>query len=180
LNQLIQSKTKMEAMFQKFTVSFFLLVLLQVFTFAQPIEGTYWRNHIYAELGGNAVVYSLNYERLLSDNISARIGLGLLPNISSLGDTYIGIPLTASYIIGKSLVKFEIGLGTTFLKSDYAGVGSRSEYRSYLLITGILGFRLVKSGGGLTVRFIFTPFYSSQLEPSSFQFFGGISIGHSF
>lgn len=157
-----------------------LVVLLQSSFFGQPIEGTYWRNHIYAELGGNAVLYSLNYERLLSDNISARIGLGLLPNITSSGDSYIGIPLTASYLIGKSLVKIEIGLGITYLKSDYAAVGSRSDYRSYLLMTGIFGLRLVKSGGGLTGRFIFTPFYSSQLEPSSFQFFGGISIGHAF
>jgi hypothetical protein len=157
-----------------------LVLLFQKLTSAQPIEGTYWRNHIYAELLGNAVNYSLNYERRLSENLSARIGFGFWPGTSSEDNPYIGIPITASYLIGKSLIKFEIGLGTTFLKSDYAGVGSRSDYQSYLLITGILGFRLVKSGGGVTLRFIFTPFYSPQLQPSSFQLWGGISIGHSF
>ncbi|MBT8379163.1 MAG: hypothetical protein KJN64_08025 [Ignavibacteria bacterium] len=162
----------------------YIIIISLVFSFhmlvSAQIEGAYWRNHIYAELLGNAAYYSVNYERRLLDNLSARIGLGFLPKTSSAENIYLGIPITASYLIGKSLIKFEIGLGTTFLKSDYAGVGARTDYRSYLLATGILGLRLVKSGGGLTVRFIFTPFYSPQLKPSSFQFSGGISIGHSF
>jgi hypothetical protein len=158
-----------------------LVVLLQSSVFAQPIEGTYWRNHIYAELFGNASYYSVNYERRLSDNLTARIGMGFLPKDTfDNRNIYLGIPITVSYLMGAKLIKFEIGLGTTYLKSDYAGVGSRTDYRSYLLMTGILGFRLVKSGGGITVRFVFTPFYSPELEPSSFQFSGGISIGHSF
>ena len=155
-------------------------VLFQSSVSAQPIEGTYWRNQIYAELLGNASLYSVNYERRLSDNLSARIGLGFIPKTSSNENIFLGIPLTASYILGKSLIKFEMGLGATYLKSEYAGVGSRTDYRSYLLMTGILGFRLVKSGGGVTVRFVFTPFYSPQLQPTTFQFSGGISIGHSF
>ena len=158
-----------------------LVVLFQSSVSAQLIEGTYWQNHIYAELFGNAAYYSVNYERRLSDNLTARIGLGFLPKDSFLyRNVYLGIPLTVSYLIGDKLIKFEIGLGATYLKSEYAGVGSRTDYRSYLLMTGILGFRLVKLGGGLTVRFVFTPFYSPELEPTSFQFSGGISIGHSF
>jgi hypothetical protein len=157
-----------------------LMLSFQKIACAQPIEGTNWQNHIYVEFLGSAVFYSLNYERRLSDNLSARFGFGFWPRTSSEENPYLGIPFTASYLLGKSLIKFEIGLGATFLKSDFAGVGSRSDYRSYLLATGILGFRLVKSGGGITVRFVFTPFYSPELEPSSFQFSGGISIGHSF
>ena len=134
------------------------------------------KNHLFLELFGNGILYSVNYERLLSDNFSSRIGYSYMPDL-----IYSTIPITASYIIGRGSSKAEAGMGITITTSVFDGVfGTRKEKQTYLLLTGVFGIKYYKPRGGYTVKITFTPFYSPHLKPSKFQLYGGISIGYGF
>lgn len=134
------------------------------------------KNHIFFELHGNGILYSVNYERLLSDNFSSRIGYSYMPDL-----IYSTIPITASYIMGRGSTKAEAGMGITITTSIFDGVfGKRKEKQTYLLLTGVFGIKYYRPRGGYTIRITFTPFYSPHLKPSKFQLYGGISIGYGF
>ena len=134
------------------------------------------KNHLFLELFGNGILYSVNYERLLSDNFSSRIGYSYMPDL-----IYSTIPITASYIMGSGSSKAEAGMGITITTSIFEGVfGKRKEKQTYLLLTGVFGIKYYRPRGGYTVKITFTPFYSPHLKPSKFQLYGGISIGYGF
>ncbi len=44
--------------------------------FAQETDTELPKNSLYLELGGNALIYSLNYDRILGDVVSLRAGIG--------------------------------------------------------------------------------------------------------
>lgn len=134
------------------------------------------KNHLFLELFGNGILYSVNYERLLSDNFASRIGYSYMPDL-----IYSTIPITASYIMGSGSSKAEAGMGITITTSIFEGVfGKRKEKQTYLLLTGVFGIKYYRPRGGYTVKITFTPFYSPHLKPSRFQLYGGISIGYGF
>ena len=135
-----------------------------VFTNVQGKE-----NHIFFETFGNAGAYSLNYERHIASNISARIGFSAVPFSE---ENAIGIPMNASYhlFVGKNY--FEIGLGATYFSAPME-VGSLGDKNAEdFVTTGVLGY-CMQSRNGLIVRFVFTPFYYDD----DFIPFGGVSFG---
>lgn len=71
---------------------------------------------IYLELGGNAFVYSVNFDIRFKEKTG---GLGARVGISSVGD-WFAIPLMVSYMTGKkdSNHFFEIGAGVTYFNYD--------------------------------------------------------------
>ena len=143
---------------------FFLITTLLLLNcnclFAQKISSNRnVRNHCYLELFGNGIIYSFNYERLITDNFTIRGGLGIVPGFALIDEFFFGIPLTASYLLGGSSSKFEIGLGTTFFFFEDPDTFSfSSNDKSYLVLTGILGYRYFRSRGGFTFRITFTHF----------------------
>ena len=137
------------------------------------------QNQVYLELGGNGVIYSINYERLLSENFSLRGGFGITPGFFFVEGTFIDIPVTASYLIGSERSKLEMGLGATFLASSNVEVfGLDSNDQSLIILTGIVGYRYI-SPSGFVFRIFFTPLYSSEGDPPFVPYFG-LSFGFAF
>ncbi|TAE27909.1 MAG: hypothetical protein EAZ92_08815 [Candidatus Kapaibacterium sp.] len=150
-------------------------------------------NNFFLEAGGNAIAYSLNYERIMGNHFVLRGGLSFLP-VQSAEFRYLAIlPVSVSYLIG-STHYLELGLGTMF--ASYNGTEARWQYNRGSAIdisaevTGtpkfaispfpiaipIIGYRWHPLGGGLNARIAFTPLVSFLgILP-----FGGISLGWSF
>jgi hypothetical protein len=70
-----------------------------------------YKNYLYLEIAGNALVYSINYERDVYDrgvlSVLVRGGLGMF------GERY-AIPVGGSILAGKGTKKFEAGIYSTF------------------------------------------------------------------
>ncbi|TDG35477.1 hypothetical protein EZJ43_12680 [Pedobacter changchengzhani] len=160
------------------------------------------KNTINVELGGNAVFYSINYERLikLSANVklSPRVGVMYLPlsHIKSnrdYGNINIPIELNGFWARNSESKNFpEIGLGLTFisLKDGYtlnnAGV-EQSNYKMGRVALVRAGYRHQKPEGGLMyragvlVRLTQDDFSRSRVGDDLFyKIWPGFSIGYTF
>lgn len=136
-------------------------------------------NQLYLELGGNGLIYSVNYERFLSDNFTLRGGFGITPGIIFAEGTFIHIPFTIGYLIGGESSKFEAGLGATYFSgTDVEIFGLPSGDQSLIFMTGIIGYRYI-SPNGFVFRIFFTPLYSKESDPD-FIPSGGLSFGFMF
>lgn len=122
------------------------------------------RNAIYLEVLGNSVLGCLNYERMIGESFSVRIG------------ALFTATAMINYFIGSGSHKLEIGGGATF------GYG-------YLGPTLTLGYRYQPKEGGFVFKAGFTPFdgvvptFSSAGSGSNstgIHPWVGISFGHCF
>jgi hypothetical protein len=146
------------------------------------------RNSVFIELGGNGLLYTLNYDRVVNEIFSIRGGIGYLSldgTTTSGGQTragkvsMLGIPLLANYMLGSDNHKLELGAGMTLfwasgtvssadMVSSGSGIGAVG--------TAVLGYRYVPRNGGLTFRIGFTPLFSNR----GFLPWGGVSLGYVF
>ena len=120
---------------------------------------TAW-NNVYLELAGSNFGASINYERLISDDVCIRIGAYPYGRTDSTASQYYrdtrqplfgaNVVCTASYLIGPGNHKLEIGGGfTCFIPPLYGdGLG---------MLAGIIGYRFQPKGGGFLFRIAFTP-----------------------
>lgn len=143
---------------------------------AQPEDRTanLRRNSLYVEVGGNNLIYSLNFDRIIAvrdrHRLSLRIGAGYIPQV------YLGLPVEVNTMIGKQDNFIEAGLGLTPVLGDYSGAYSPS-----LMAVGRIGFRHQRAGGGQLLRVGFNMLailYSQQ--PTNYRPlmpWGGISWG---
>ena len=144
-------------------------------------------NSVYLELGGNALVYSVNYERMMPTGTAFRAGLSYMSVSATSGTAaananVVGIPLTFSYLgRGTGSVKLELGAGATFEKfsgSSSVGFGSDIKAGAFVpLATFIAGLRIAPPKGGFNFKLAFTPFYHPDI---GFFPWGGMSFGMSF
>ncbi len=93
-------------------------------------------NSLFVEGFGAAFFYSLNYERMVLDQLGVRVGLGLMPIVSQRDadgfqqaststDLLVFVPLTASYVgIRSGRSALELGGGVTLLYASYALAGT--------------------------------------------------------
>lgn len=136
------------------------------------------RNVAYFELGGNAIVPSVNYERQLSERLFGRIGLTLVSGTHSDGDTELtfGFPVMLNYVshpAGRH--HFEAGAGFTYITGDAQDLfGEDDESISNFVGTATIGYRYQKPGRGLVFRAGFTPVFD---ESEAFPW-GGLSLGY--
>jgi hypothetical protein len=119
-------------------------------------------NSIFAEGMGAGLFYSVNYERLLFDQLGLRVGISYMSYGASAGtDTssnvsYFTVPLTAEYLglrSGKHVL--EIGAGSTLLISDgSASAGGLTASGSGVgaLGTAHIGYRIHPVRGGFQFR----------------------------
>lgn len=121
------------------------------------------RNAVYFELGGSAIVPSINYERRLSERWFGRIGASyIVGETSDDTDTTFVVPLTVSSVnrpAGNH--HLELGGGITLVagdEQDFYDLGEDEEDElSTLFVTGLVGYRYQKPGGGFQFRTAFTP-----------------------
>ena len=74
------------------------------------------KNHIYFELLGNGGLYSINYERYLSENLTIRVGatdweLHLNGGMLSINEHVTVFPMLVNWIHGETEHKTELGAG---------------------------------------------------------------------
>ncbi|MDO1448259.1 hypothetical protein Q0590_18435 [Rhodocytophaga aerolata] len=157
------------------------LLLYSHTTFSQRVEA---RNALYLEMGGNAYIYSLNYERIFLPEkyikVGARAGISLLPK-NNLTAPYPIVPLEVLAFTGKRNHHFETGIGLTPFVGYVTYAGARgSDYereRLQAATTFRLGYRYQKPEGGFMLRAGYMPI----LNPDGYMiFWAGISIGKSF
>lgn len=144
-------------------------------------------NAVYLELGGNGLLYSLNYERVLPSDVAFRGGFGYLSVSATAGDgsgnaSVLMIPLTFSYLgIGGGSARFELGAGATFARfsaSASSGFGDDIKAGAFVPVpTGIVALRLAPPGGGFNFKLAYTPFWNGDI---GFFHWGGLALGAGF
>ena len=136
-------------------------------------------NSFYIELVGSGGLYSINYDRLFTENIGARIGFMYFDTEWLLFFTDVEmflIPTTLNFLVGSGKHKFELGAGPVFVFGSASFFGSDPVSGSGVGWTGTIGYRYQQNDGGFMWRIGFTPFLAGgELFPS-----GGISFGFSF
>jgi hypothetical protein len=142
--------------------------------------GPAW-NSIYAEALGTGLVYTLNYERLLSSSFGLRLGFGYLPvsaekkNGTTVSESATSAPLTLSWFpFGASSSKLEIGAGLSYIDLTKSVRGFPQV--NSIGYAGIIGYRYEDEAGGFLFRVGFTPI----ILLGGFYAWGGASLGYAF
>lgn len=138
------------------------------------------QNAAYVELGGNAILPSINYERRINERWSGRAGLSYVVGETTEDTEHtLIIPLTLSWISHPSSKHhFEVGGGLTIVTGDsqdlFENVDDDEKF-SKAFGTGILGYRYQKPDGGLIFRAGVTPLIGDgEVLP-----WLGVSVGYS-
>lgn len=141
----------------------------------------YSRNSVYLELGGNGLLYSVNYDRRFTDHVAGRAGFMVFGGQSGAAtDDQIGIailPVMANYLVGSGSHRLELGAGLLF---GVAGADTENFDLAPAVgiggVTTTFGYRYQPPDGGFLFRAGLTPFYSAGRP----QLWGGVSVGYSF
>lgn len=156
------------------------ILIVSSYLNAQVTTPTYKKNQVYLELGGCGLTYSLNYERLLSENFALRGGIGVTPGWLFVDGTIFTIPVTGSYLIGGGFSNLELGIGATYLTTTNIEIfGLPAGSTSLVAFDGIIGYRGGNPNGGFIFRIAFNPIYSPDFDPE-FIPYGLISFGFGF
>jgi hypothetical protein len=127
------------------------------------------KNTIYAELFGNGIFGSINYERQITSKpiIFARVGVGLWSNLGILGSSNSGytIPTSVNYLLDLSNNNFfDFGIGSTFVRSNFVS-NNAPKFVAYLFTS--IGYRR-HFGNNLFFGFHITP-YVNNLTDNSYK-----------
>ena len=159
-------------------------------------KGREAKNAIYLDLLGPGVLYSLNYDREIIPDLSARIGISYLSLGASASDgsgtttasaefSYLAIPITASYLgLGSQNNIFEVGGGAVIMNFSGDGVISSDDEDvdagasvTTAALTGIAGYRYQPSDGGFVFRVGLSPLMTFG---AGFLPWGYLSLGAAF
>jgi hypothetical protein len=136
------------------------------------------KNTIYLEVGGSAIVYSINYERRITDNLWWRLGASYVPEAIALVEI-VTFPIGISYLIGKDDKHLELGFAVTptYTNSDF--FTDKSNRKEHGIIIGpIIGYRFQPKRLDVIFKLAFTPLFTTF--EAKFLPFGGLSLGYSF
>ncbi|HEX2120710.1 MAG TPA: hypothetical protein VHL59_03625 [Thermoanaerobaculia bacterium] len=143
-----------------------LVLLLALLALPREASAQTARNAAYFELGGSAIIPSLNYERQFAANPArlwyGRLGMSFVTSktLEDTETTFV-IPLTVSSVNRPaSNHHLELGGGVTFAAGDrqdlFESVDDDEQF-SDVFLTGILGYRYQKPDGGFQFRAALTP-----------------------
>ncbi len=163
-------------------------------------EGTqsvFQKNTVYLEVLGNAPLYSINFDRILSKQnkraTAGRVGLMVYP----ASDYFLlSFPLEMNILFGQGKGYFELGSGFTpfyhrWLSRSFTNAnGNIVDFSSrdawFGGVSLRVGYRRQKPEGGFFYRLGFTPmlFFSVdenvEVEENGILPWGGLSIGYTF
>jgi hypothetical protein len=151
-------------------------------------------NALFAELGGNGVFGSVNYERMIAERWAVRGGVGFFgtsgTNTSNeaVFNPFISLPFTAAYhLTFRTTERLEIGGGMTpFLSLSSAQIRetfSPEWLRGPVMsaLTGLVAYRNQSPDGSFIFRIAVTPLYFlGEIPRSPFQIWAGLSAGFAF
>ncbi len=143
-------------------------------------------NAVFLELGGNGLVYSINYERIFGDSdFSVRVGLSYISLSASNSSTsaklnLVTVPVLGNYYVGGRDHKLQLGAGLTFFYAS-GNTGSNDGLVSFSGLvpapTVAIGYRYLPAKGGFTFFIGFTPFIipgnNKIVQPWAGMSFGG-------
>lgn len=124
------------------------------------------KNVIYAELLGPGILYSINYERIINDNVSARFGASVWGYSYYHGNgRNIVLPMMINFFSGSGNSKFEFGAGIDVISMGSEDFGDLTpSYSSHsdmgILLVGSLGYRYQPADGGFHFRIVASPILS--------------------
>jgi hypothetical protein len=147
------------------------------------------RNSIFLEIAGAGGFYSLNYDRVVTEQFSIRAGFGYFAAGASASSgtssvsakmSLLAIPVVGNFLLGGQNHKLELGAGITMFRfsgdaSNSFG-GSASATGMMPAGTAVIGYRYVPADGGFTFRAGFTPLVFKDF----WQPWGGMSFGYLF
>jgi hypothetical protein len=146
------------------------------------------RNAVYLEVGGNAILYSVNYDRRFSNTWTGRAGFMIVSASGIDEDTgdevdlsLAIIPIMANALLGRGTHRLELGVGPLFAigggSVEDAEVGDVEEFSGAGLagVTSTFGYRRQPLDGGFVFRATLNPFYSGKP-----QLWAGLSFGWAF
>jgi len=133
---------------------------------APRAEPKFAENSIYAEGLGAGLVYSLNYERMVADEVAVRAGFSYMSfgasmssgtETTSASATFMTFPITASYLgVRSGKHALELGGGTTLMSASgtASGVGVSSSGSGFgALGNAMVGYRIHPvDGAGFNFR----------------------------
>ena len=151
------------------------------------------KNTLFAEVWGNSIFYSINYDRILINQekwkFTGRLGFGYY-YVRDRKYSVLSFPSEFTFLIGRSKHFFETGLGV----SDYVETSSREYYyfpddkalhSVYLFCR--FGYRYQRPQGGFFLKAGLTPLVAltdAARYPFNysefFGVFGGVGIGYTF
>ena len=145
------------------------------------------KNAAFIELGGNAGLYSLNFDRIYyyKEKLKISARLGFAPHFN-------GIYIEQIYLLENNFILFsnphhlELGLGATMQRRYNERPKQIDNYFWENIAFGVArcGYRYQKQDDGFFARAGITPiFMSSDAEgfhSNYFQFWAGVSVGVSF
>ena len=130
------------------------------------------QNAVYAEAFGNGLFYSLNYDRMINDRLSGRVGIMYAGAFAA--------PAMANFLIARRRHHLEVGLGLVFLSStDVADdLQIADKHLASVMASCTVGYRFQDPAGGLVFRAGFTPLFSFAFDATGLPWFGA-SVGYS-
>ncbi len=138
------------------------------------------KNAIYVSLLGTGLIYSVNYDRMLSDKVGFRLGFSTISVTSTEpgDDDNVSLktfPLTLNYLMGSGKHQLELGAGVVIV-SVSGDIDEGAFEGSGVAGTGTFGYRFQPQDGGFVFRLVLTPLFGS----GGFAPWGGLSLGYSF
>jgi hypothetical protein len=124
------------------------------------------KNTFFMEVGGNTMLYSLNYDRIIFQKknmfISTRVGLSCIPLNANFSYLF---PFETDFCIGKKNNHFEVGAGILYFHnhSYYLSRGIQNDFvpiylnMDAVILTGRIGYRYQRPTGGFFFRASFVP-----------------------
>jgi hypothetical protein len=118
-------------------------------------------NSIFVEGLGPGLLYSLNYERMLGDDLALRIGtsylsLGAANSLGGVGVGFLAVPLVASYLgVSSGDHALELGVGGIFVHASgeaSAGGITLAGTGNTIWGTALIGYRRQPVNGGFVFR----------------------------
>ena len=104
------------------------------------------KNNFYAELGGAGFLTTLNYERMITENILTRVGFGSQKDKAEddrqIKNDISFYPLGLSYLMTSGIQNMEIGIGTTILEGTLTmnGESINPNSKMFFISGGIQNF----------------------------------------
>lgn len=172
----------MKTIIQTFAIVISITFFLPQYGVAQQNRA---KNHLYVEALGNALFYSVNYERALSEKLLGRVGFSFytiegeaLAGREQFEGNGTTIPIMINYLSGSGNGHLELGGGIAVYSTDVDNPSSDflDFNGSTLLFTGTVGYRYQQPGGGFLFKLSFTPLTNFEVVLPWL----GAGIGYSF
>lgn len=136
-------------------------LLATLFVFPHPIQAQTAappaRDAVYLELLGNGVLYTVNYDRRFTDDLTGRVGLGVFGGVA--------VPVMANYLLGEGRGRLELGAGVVLIGASDVDIGEvdpgeEEQDLDWLAGTATVGYRYQPASGGFVFRIGLTPLFS--------------------